>query len=71
MTRELIERRKGELIQQRDAMLANVQFANGAIAILEELLNPPPAQPAPPVPEALKNHPNAMFCGNKPKKPAK
>lgn len=48
MNRELIERRKAELIQQRDAMLANVQFANGAIAILEELLNPPPAPLPPP-----------------------
>lgn len=46
MNRELLERRKAELIQQRDTMLANVQFANGAIAMLEELMNPTPT-PAP------------------------
>jgi hypothetical protein len=46
MTRELLERRKAELTKQREVMIANVQFANGAIAILEELLNPP----APPTP---------------------
>lgn len=38
MTRELMERRKAELIKQRDAFVANLQFANGAIAMLEELL---------------------------------
>lgn len=49
MTRELLERRKAELIQQRDAMIVQVHAANGAIAMLEELLNPPPA-PLPPPP---------------------
>lgn len=48
MNRELLERRKAELIQQRDAMIAQVHAANGAIAMLEELLNPPPALLPPP-----------------------
>ena len=47
MTRELMERRKAELIKQRDAFVANLQFANGAIAMLEELLNPPTTEHTP------------------------
>lgn len=62
MTREHLEKRKAELINQRDAFLANIRFADGAIAILDELLNPPvtPPPPAqPPASEALKNRPRA------------
>jgi len=53
MNREFIERRKAELIQQRDAMIVQVHAANGAIAMLEELLTPPPA-PLPPAPVPAK-----------------
>jgi len=58
MNREFIERRKAELIQQRDAMIVQVHAANGAIAMLEELLNTP-AAPAPPVIEAAPEPPAA------------
>lgn len=56
ITKELIELRRSELIKQRDEMMKNVYYANGAIAMLEELLIPPPA-PLPPAPVPAKKKP--------------
>lgn len=47
MTRELLEKRKAELVEQRAAMVVQIHAATGAIAMLDELLHlfadsPPP-----------------------------
>lgn len=48
ITKEVLEKKRAELVQKRDFLNQNLAFVEGGIQTIDALLAPPPPAPEPP-----------------------